>query len=385
MNSFATGTELDEYDAKTKKLVTDYTEYANTCREAIRKNNELIAKQQSIIDRINNKEVVSDADLAVLKQESGNEEENKRITDSLGGDRDLGRIKQGMMANTVNSDAGILPRTIDSYLHPKEGESKIGNITSLFKKNDKDGSYGYWELDDNQLDQYADYIQTLPEFGKLREFLLDAPRGYHIPDMLRERLEGMEDPNAFSWSKLFKGMAFSGGGMLGTEMAGNSAMRERMEKAEKEDKSDKGKDILDRIMAYDESPSVKAERERMRKALGEVKNVSDGLAEGGAKLEAVNDASDKVQANGGSFGDTNTVNNQSTKNEVNSERQVNVNASPTIQVTQYVGTAEEAGTALKSVSEKADQLTLEKVLAAFQEQNGKIYDEVSMFYGGTPG
>lgn len=377
---------LDDFDKDTQEHLKEFDADVATSRATIKKNNDLIAKQQAVIDRLKKHEIVPDSELAILSQLTGNQALNKTITDQLGGTRDLGVIKQNALAGatTASKPDDFLAQQLSKYVQSK----KLSDLTDVFK------TENVGKLDNKQWEMFGQYIKSAlssEERMRMRSFVEDAPVGYAVPSNIRNKSSEITQDNTghgFWWKFFHGGASAQDGGM------------QILDAIEKEKEHDNGAKILQEIVDYSKKPTAEREVQRNRDMieglrrsrdamkesarslqsggmnapyLGKFEAASDAMRGDLAKVSAASDIADEAQAAGGVVS-----NNNSTVTNNNVDAPVNVHND--IHVTQNVS-AGDAGRSLESVKKQADTWTgmymFNPVLKDYAEAGNTFFTPIS--------
>jgi hypothetical protein len=354
---------LDDFDKDTQEHLKEFDADVATSRATIKKNNDLIAKQQAVIDRLKKHEIVPDSELAILSQLTGNQALNKTITDQLGGTRDLGVIKQNALAGatTASKPDDFLAQQLSKYVQSK----KLSDLTDVFK------TENVGKLDNKQWEMFGQYIKSAlssEERMRMRSFVEDAPVGYAVPSNIRNKSSEITQDNTghgFWWKFFHGGASAQDGGM------------QILDAIEKEKEHDNGAKILQEIVDYSKKPTAEREVQRNRDMIEGLRRAQDAMKESArslqsgcinspyldnveaasnamrgdlAKVSAASDIADEAQAAGG------VVNNNNSTVTNNNNVDAPVNVHNDIHVTQNVS-ADNAGRSLESVKKQADTWT----------------------------
>ena len=382
---------LDDFDKDTKEHLKEFDADVATSRATIKKNNDLIAKQQAVIDRLKNHEIVPDSELAILSQLTGNQALNKTITDQLGGTRDLGVIKQNALARatTASKPDDFLAQQLSKYVQSK----KLSDLTDVFK------TENVGKLDNKQWEMFGQYIKSAlssEERMRLRSFVEDAPVGYAVPSNIRNKSSEITQDNTghgFWWKFFHGGAAAQDGGM------------QILDAIEKEKEHGNGAKILQEIVDYSKKPTAEREAQRnrdmiegLRRAQDAMKESARSLQSGGlnspylgkveaaseefkkplAAIEVVNDAADEALLPGGAV-NPQTVTNNDTSN-IKKEMPITVSNNTEVKIVQNVGSASEAGEAFSSVQEKVNAVNMSDISNMIAQKIQLQLDDVGVAY-----
>lgn len=366
-----TRSNLEEFDEDTRDHLKDFDEDVAKSRATIKRNNELIAKQQEIVDRLAKHEIVPDSELAILSQYSGNQELNKKITEQLGGTRDLGVIKQNALAG-ASSDSktdDYLAQQLSKYVKSK----KLSDLQDVFK------TENVGRLDNKQWEMFGQYIAkalSSEERMRMRAFVEDAPVGYAIPSNIRNNSSEITQDNTghgFWWKFLHGGAAAQDGGM------------EILDAIEKEKEHDNGAKILQDIVEYSRKPTADRERQRHQETIEGLKRSQQQMKDAAMSFQGGMNApqipktpviipskeaeASMLEAQNGSFGKVDAVNDSADKamepggvlsNSVTNNSTTTVSPTVTVNnkydINQSFSGSQDAGTAMASAKREAERM-----------------------------